>query len=332
MEPKARRSGVRRFVALVFNLALIGLAVWVFFNRQYVFDQVMVLTYHPNAEVEALAKNATMTDESTRDFYASRPTIDDKGDFNKHCKNTGEQTIVLGCYAQRQIHVYDVNDPRLPGVKEVTAAHEMLHAAYDRLSDRQKNDVNSMIDRQLKTLNDDHIKQLIEIYNKSEPGELSNEMHSILGTEVRNLNPELENYYKRYFSDRSKVVSYSEGYQSVFANLKDEQTALVQELDNLATNINQQTAQLNAQVEALNKDINSFNQRAQSGGFSSQAQFDSQRNDLLNRQSQLQTQRQTIENQIATYNQKKDELEAINLEAQSLNNSINSNPAPVPSV
>lgn len=332
MQPKAQRSGVGRFVALVFNLVLIGLAIWIFFNRQYVFDQIMVLTYRPTAEVAALAKNTAMTDESVRDFYASHPTIDDKANFNNHCKNTGEQTIVLGCYALRQIHVYNVNDPRLPGVKEVTAAHEMLHAAYDRLSTQEKDKLRDMIDRQLKSLNDDHIRQLIEIYNKTEPGELYNEMHSILGTEVRHLNPELEDYYKRYFTDRSKVVGYSEGYESVFTNLKDKQSALVKELDNLATSINQQTAQLNAQVEALNAAISSFNQRAQSDGFSTQAQFNSERNALLDKQSELQTQRQAIENQIASYNQKKDELEAINLEAQSLNNSINSNPAPVPSV
>lgn len=332
MKPKAKRSGLGRIVTLICNLALIALAVWIFFNRQYVFDQVMLIGYQPTSQVASLAKDTTMTSESIRDFYASRPTVDTRTNFNAHCKNTGEQTIVLGCYAQRQIHVYDVNDPRLPGVKEVTAAHEMLHAAYDRLSDNEKNKVKAMVDRQLKSLNDDHIRQLIDIYNKTEPGELYNEMHSILGTEVRHLNPELEDYYTRYFTDRTKVVSYSEGYESVFTNLKNNQTDLVNELDNLATSINEQTTQLNAKVEALNADVNSFNLRAQSGGFATQAQFDSARNALIARQSDLQTERQSIENQIATYNQKKDELEAINLEAQSLNNSINSSPASVPTV
>ncbi|HEX4662189.1 MAG TPA: hypothetical protein VH144_01085 [Candidatus Saccharimonadales bacterium] len=332
MKPQTKRSGVGRAVVLIFNLALIVLAVWIFFNRQYVFDQIMLIGYQPTAEVASLASDTTMTSESVRDFYASRPTVDNRTDFNAHCKNTGEQTIVLGCYAARQIHVYDVNDPRLPGVKQVTAAHEMLHAAYDRLSSDEKDTIKGMIDRQLKSLNDDHIKQLIDIYNKTEPGELYNEMHSILGTEVRSLNPELENYYTRYFTNREKVVDYSQGYESVFANLKDQQTALVSELDSLASSINQQTTQLNAKVEALNADVNSFNQRAQGSGFASQAEFNSQRNALMTRQSALQTERLSIENQIASYNQKKAQLEAINLEAQSLNNSINSSPASVPTV
>ena len=35
-------------------------------------------------------------------------------------------------------YIYNVNDERLNGLKEVTAAHEMLHAAYERLPESDK--------------------------------------------------------------------------------------------------------------------------------------------------------------------------------------------------
>ena len=38
------------------------------------------------------------------------------------------KTAVLGCYANREISIFNVTDQRLDGIREVTAAHEMLHA------------------------------------------------------------------------------------------------------------------------------------------------------------------------------------------------------------
>jgi hypothetical protein len=332
MEQETRGVGAGRIIALVCNLALIVLAIYVFFNRQFIFDQITLFSYQPSQEIRVLASDTGMTPEAERYFFASRPTIDERTEFNASCKNGDEQTIVLGCYAARKIHVFNITDPRLKGIKEVTSAHEMLHAAYDRLSDADRNELHTLIDREMKGLNDERIKKLVDTYNRTEPGQLYNEMHSILATEVRSLQPQLEQYYRRYFADRSKIVAYSEGYESVFSKLRARQQELVTQVGTLAAEINQRTASLNAKVETLNTDVAAFNAKARSGGFKTQSEFDRERNALIARQATLQTEHVAVQALIDKYNNLKTELETTNLEAQSLNSSIDSSLSPVPSV
>jgi DNA repair exonuclease SbcCD ATPase subunit len=332
MQPKARTHSAIRYIALGINLALIAVAAWVFFNRQYVLDQITLYRYEPPQEVIALAEQTTMTDESKRYFYASQPEINDRAEFNGNCGNHGERSIVLGCYAAQKIYIFNVTDERLSNVKAVTAAHEMLHAAYDRLGSDEKQRVDMMVTAQFEQLEDPRIDELVKIYNRTEPGQLDNEMHSILATEVTTLSSELEEYYKQYFADRQTIVRMSASYEQLFSNLKSQQESLVVELNDIAASINQRSSALNADVEKLNNDVSEFNRRAQANDFDSQSQFDNERSALTSRQQQLQAERRAIEDLIATYNQKKDQLDAINLEAQSLNTSINSNLDPIPNV
>ncbi len=332
MEPTIRRKPSARYRGLSVKLILLVVAVLVFVNRQYIFDQIVLFSYQPAPEVVALAEATKMTPTAERYFYASKPTIDERTAFNSNCKNNDEQTIVLGCYTNRQIHVFNVTDPRLPGVKAVTAAHEMLHAAYERLGNSEKVHLKTLIDQELEQLNDGRIKRLIDSYNKTEPGELYNEMHSILGTELRQLPAELEQYYSQYFDNRGTVVRISESYEKVFSGLRESQQKLVDELNILAININERSENLNYEVTRLNSDVKSFNSQASSGQFSSENEFNEQRSVLISRQLQLETERTMIEQLIKEYNKKQDELAAINLEAKSLNSSINSNLTPITTV
>jgi hypothetical protein len=67
-------------------------------------------------------------------------------------------------------------------------------------------------------LKDQRIKDILKSYQKSEPGQELNEMHSIFGTEIVHLPEELETYYKNYFADRSKVTGFAIRYQAEFTN------------------------------------------------------------------------------------------------------------------
>ena len=78
-----------------------------------------------------------MTDKGRNLFYVYDPQLLDKDGFNTQC-TIEEQSIVLGCYDGSGIYLYDISDVRLEGVEEVTSAHEMLHAAYGRLSAKEK--------------------------------------------------------------------------------------------------------------------------------------------------------------------------------------------------
>lgn len=332
METQSQKRMGGRVFAISFNIALLVLAIFVFLNQQWILDQISLIGYTPPADVKALAVDTTMTPLAERYYYASHPTIDNRDVFKKDCGNNDEKTIILGCYTGRVIHIFDVNDPRLPGVEDVTAAHETLHAAYARLSDSERTHVNTMVEAQLKVETDQHIKDLIDAYNRTEPGQLDNEMHSILGTEVSNLSPELETYYKQYFTDRHKITNYAEKYQAVFTGLQTQQQVLVDQLNLLADSVDTRSSALSQAVAQLNSDVAVFNQKAQNSQFTSQTDFDSSRSALVARQNALQTERNDIQRLIDGYNAKHQELIDLNFEADSLNRSINSQLPAVPSV
>lgn len=276
---KKRIVGWFAFVILV--LVVLGLA---FTNRYNLYDWVRLRNYQPSSAIAALATDGGMNDYGRRLFYVNDPQLSDRDKFNTECTSS-EQTIVLGCFTGTNIYVFNVDDTKLNGVKEVTAAHEMLHAAYQRLSAADKKHVNELLETAYKQVNDSHLTEIMAGYEKSEPGERDNELHSILGTEYANLSPELDAYYKRYFTDRSKVVAYANSYKKVFEDIQsqvssydadlalrkreisDNQTSLQQQAVELQAQKQQmesqlqsgQTAAYNAQVASYNTRVNSYN-------------------------------------------------------------------------
>jgi len=312
---------------------LFAAAIWLFLNRQAIIDQVSFWQYRPTQEIAALADRAALSDHGRFYLYSAFPEIQDRDAFNKSCNTLrSSESVVLGCYAAHRIYLFNVTDQKLDGIKEVTAAHEMLHAAYERLSEAERTRVDKLVNEAAAKVADENLKKLLKEYDKTEPGERLNELHSILGTQVGNLGTELEQYYQQYFTDRSKVVALSEKYESVFADLKSQQDQLAADLEQMARDLSQESSDFNAAITQLNKDIGTFNSRAQSGDFDSQAEFNAERADLIARQEQLRDRQSTLSAKIALYNQKRTQLEAVNSQAEALNNSINSNLSPVPAL
>ncbi len=232
-------------------LLLAGFTYGLVIFRQDIVDRWQLFNYKPSADIVALADAATMDGHGRDMFYVSEPKIEDSTEFNSSCTDTGEQSIVLGCYNFQKIYIFNVTDTRLAGVKEVTAAHEMLHAAYDRLSTDDRTKVDKMIKTQMTTIKDAHLIELIDLYNKEEPGELLNEMHSIIGTEYGSLNPELENYYKQYFSNRAKLVAFSNDYAATFTDSQKRIVTYEAQLAELKSQIDKNTAELSTRQSEL---------------------------------------------------------------------------------
>jgi hypothetical protein len=241
MKKQLRTFGL---VNVIVSILFLSVAAWLFINRQTVVDWWRLQTYEPPAAIVALTDKTVMTDQGRNLFFASQPSIEQAGQFNQHCTNQHEQSIVLGCYRAQQIYLFDVTDERLSGVKEVTAAHEMLHAAYERLDNAEKQRVNSLLTTQLDAITDTRILGLIELYNQHNPSELYNEMHSILATEYRDLSSELETYYKQYFADRLAVVALSQKYESVFNESKKRIETMDAQLNTYKNQINTNNAEL----------------------------------------------------------------------------------------
>jgi hypothetical protein len=328
-----RSHGNSHAVALLVTALSIIAALLLLVNRQYVVDQLTVWQYQPIGAVTQLADRSGMSDTGKFYFYASQPAIETAPEFNKQCGRKEESTAILGCYNGRNIYIYNVTNEQLDGIKEVTAAHEMLHAAYARMSGGEKGAVDKLLEAEYAKLKSNKdFAERFAFYDRTEPGERDNELHSVIGTEVSAVSPELEAHYRAYFSNRSKVLALHDKYASVFAQLQAEGDALSARLTALGNTINQQTKDYNADVITLNNDIEDFNRRANSGGFSSKEEFDSTRASLLARADQLDDMRQTINTEISEYNTLRERLKTVASQSEALNRSIDSSLSPAPSL
>lgn len=332
---RSQHHPYRRVLGAAFvSLLLFGLALYGFVYRQAIIDQFVVWNFQPSSSVQETAKRAGLSDTGTFYLYASQTAIVDQAAFNTACGSLQtEQSVVLGCYVapERKIYIYNVSDPRLDGVIEATAAHEMLHAAYDRLGTAERQQIDTLLRDEQSRITDQRLKTLIALYEKTEPGQLLNELHSIVATEIRDVSPELETYYTRYFSDRSAVVTLTEAYEKLFSDLQQQQDALVNELNTLTTAINERQTTYSAAIVQLNADIATFNAWAKTAR-PTESEFMQRRNGLDVRIAALESERKSINTAISTYNKKKAELDELNLKARDLNKSINSKVLPTPSI
>ena len=333
MKSHTSRSLRGQIIGLVTVLVFGALALFVFIHRQYVVDQVVVWQFQPTSDIVTLADRTTMTEQGRFVFYASQPAVEDAADFNANCGKIEQSSAVLGCYAHQRIYVYNVTDSRLDGIRETTIAHEMLHAVYQRLSDSQRQTVNRLVEAEYAKLQGDKdFSQRMALYARTEPGERDNELHSIIGTEVASISPQLENYYKQYFVNRQAVVGFHDAYSSIFADLSARKAELEGKLTSLAAVIDSETKQYNDDANVLNNDAAAFNTRAANNGFSSRAEFDSRRAALLSRIQSLQARRGTINANVAAYQALYAEYEAVAGQTEALNHSIDSTLAPSPSL
>lgn len=313
-------------ISIAITLVLLG-------NRQLILDHVSVLQYQPTEEIAAFVDRTSMNENGEFLFYASRPSLEGTQAFNGKCSRIEKSTAILGCYDGSRIYVYDVPNAKLDGIREVTSAHEMLHAAYQRLGDAERNKVDALVEAEYAKLSSDgDFAQRMAFYARTEPGERDNELHSIIATEVSSISPELEKYYKQYFIDRSKVVALHTQYASLFAELQVRSETLSAQLTAIAASIEQGTANYNRDVKQLNDDIARFNDRASSGDFSSQAEFNNERSRLMSRADALENMRASISQERVTYDALREELLTIASESEALNQSIDSSLAPAPSL
>lgn len=256
-----RRSSGKLLASLSVCLLLVGIALATVYYQVPLRDWVRVQQFQPAAAVVALASEAGMNDHGRYMFYTGAPTLETASAFNAACGDHEHSTATLGCYTGERIYLYDIDNAELHGVEQVTAAHEMLHAAYDRLSTDEKRRVNSAIARYLPTLQaDQQFVERMSVYDKLSEADRLNELHSILGTEVKQLSPELEAHYRQYFADRSVVTGLYATYSGVFATLKARADTLVGEYERLVTERNQRVSASNAEYEQLQRDMKAFEQ------------------------------------------------------------------------
>jgi len=320
---------VKKLVKIISGVTVLAIALAIiFFNRYSIYDWERLHNYHAPQNIALLADQTTMTSKAREIFYATYPQIQGKTEFNSNCQ-VKEQTIVLGCYTSGSIFLFNVDTPELNGVEQVTAAHEMLHAAYARLSSSEKKRIDVLLEEAFKKINNPELNQTMASYQKTEPAEQDNELHSILATEHENLGTDLETYYRQYFANRAQVVAYANQYKEVFINIKnqvandDAQLAIQKtKIVNLENSLNTQYTNLQAEKDTLQAGPRTL----------SVSSFNTEVSNYNNLVDQYNAQVATLQAYITAYNALVTQRNALAVQQQGLANSLNSNaPTATPS-
>ena len=324
-----RRPKHRILRGLVSLLVFALVAAGAYFYGPIAVDAVRASSFHPNADITSVDSRIGLTARGQQIFYATAPVIEDRDAFNADCQSVERTAAILGCYVRDQVYLYNIQGSELDGALEVTAAHEMLHAAYARLNIFEQAHVNDMVNAEYAKIKDNpDIKQEMQYYAQAEPGEEANELHSIIGTTIKDLPADLEQYYTRYFTNRAAIVAMNAKYTAVFDEVNQQASALQDKITTEAAAIKQASTQYNADLTQLNSDIESFNERATSGGFTSQYAFTVAHEALSARIQEMKDRQIALNQQIDAYNADVAEYNKLAVRAKQLNQSINGVEAP----
>ncbi len=256
-------AAIRRLTPYVFLVCLLAVAGVLFLQKDLLIDKFYLRGYQPSSQIAQLAADTSMTAYGERLFYVNDPQVDNKEELSVHCSGLPQEEAVLGCFTGNRngIYIYKVDEPLLNGVEQVTVAHEMLHQAYARLSDKNRKHIDGLLeDYYNQHLTDQSVISKMESYKKTEPKDLVNEMHSVFGTEIADLPKELETYYSQYFKDRLKIVAYRNQYQAEFDKRMAQIDAYDAELTSLKPQIEEARADLDRQIEALKQERDEMDQ------------------------------------------------------------------------
>lgn len=331
-ERRVRRpvgSAIAIVLASALNVALVAGAAWGFANPQRVDDQFTVWTFEPSTAISGYIDRANLTEHGQFLFLASEPVVLEPAAFEGSCGSRQEGVGILGCYhpSTQRIMLYDITDERLDGIEEVTAAHEMLHAAWDRLGAPERAELGTLLEAEAaKLAGDEAFAKRMEFYALTEPGERLNELHSIIATEVAEVSAELEAYFALYFADRQALVQLHLVSHAVFVENAARIDAVIAQLDALEAQIDADYSAYLAASDRLTADVAVFNRRARNGEFESEEQFNRERAALISRQDRLDADFAAIEALETNYKALLVELESLNAEAEDLNRSINIQP------
>lgn len=232
----------------------------IYSSRDWRSDEFILKNYKPTAEIADIAEKDTLTDKGKATFYRANPNLVDGETFRKTCFANGVEA--LGCTTGFKILLLQIDDPKFADHKYAAAVHEMLHVAYRRMGTDEKKNLNALLEQELLRHSDDN--HLIAVKDKLEEKQKTgkskqgfiDELHSKFAVEYSDLSPQLEDYYKQYFFDRTKVVELFKngGFDS-----------RVRRIDEL----NQEAGILNGKLTAMNNQIIAYKNAGDIGNYNS---------------------------------------------------------------
>ncbi len=287
----------------------------------YTFNNI---TYSTPAEISQIAEDIGLTNYAKFIFGGTKPNVEDRDTFNVNCNSHDVEISTLGCYHNGEIHIYNVDSDELAGIKESTAAHELMHAVWAHLNVFERQQLEKAI---LEVYNSEqhnaNFKKQLETYSEDE---LVEELHSRFATEVKDLPEVLEKHYAKYFKNQDELVNFYEHYRLPFEKLDAQFQALSNDLKTLQTDLDELQLDYEEKSASLEKEISEFNSCADTVGcFTSDYVFNSRRNELVQAQVALEDLYSELSQKVDEYNAKVDEYNNSILRGEELDSKMNSN-------
>ena len=307
-------------------VAVIIIAVAVVLNQQWINDYLRGFGYVPEGEMGRIVKDLELTEKGEFLFKASRPELSSQDEFNVTCRTVMDEEIaVLGCYVDDNIYVYNIEATELDGIRELTTAHELLHAVWARMSLGERS---ALDDELLQTLraNQDILDEELETYDSEQRQE---ELFVRAGTEIANMPAELEKVYGEVFCDQDKVVGFYDKYIGVFREMEREMSELATRMEEIQVEIGNLSGDYEQRVDVLNGEIDGFNACAETAGcFGSEAEFYGRRAVLVGEQEALEVVYDQINGLVNQYNELVEKYNADVTRTEKLNRMMTSSVRP----
>lgn len=328
MSSRFRRISIN-VLTIVVVLVLAACGLWAYDNRQDIRDYFDANDYAPTEQMSRTIDLLQLTPKGERIFRATHPSVEGREVFNDSCERAdlGDEGHLLGCYSSGRIHLFEVKDERLDGVVEVTAAHELMHAVFERMSIRDREALAKRLMRHYRDVSslDEAFVERMNVYSHLSTTRFANELHSIYATEVRDLPAWLEDHYRAWFRDRSAVVDLFDAYHALFLQVRNDIEALEGELTALIDWIERESARYSEAVNAFNADWDVFVARNAKYEFSANPdEFYHLRDQFDHRREILEQWRVDIEDEVESYDAIVAQLEDLGKLTTDLNHHLDS--------
>jgi len=288
-------------------------------------DFFVLANHQPTPQEQRWGDELALTDEAKDIMYAAHPELVENKSFGDVCP-TKEETNVLGCYlTTSKIYVLDVEQASIEAVETVTLAHEILHAAWDRLPNADKQQLEQELLNYYRSADDDQLTKLISGYRRSAPtgqadAVTATELHSILATEYSDLSQELEQHYANYFNDREAVVKTYRSYEDQFESRQQRAEKLSSQLEQLQSDIEQKGELIDRQISRNDELIAQIDQLRGEGRVEESNQLVPVQNQLVD---QINANITELNQQIDRFNSLRTSYEQVSVELNQLFDSLN---------
>ena len=322
MEGKVKTAKTGLGLILGLLVLILGFEAFSYFGG---FDYIKAQAYTPSSEMTTIISELNLTERGDRIFRAVSPSLASRTVFNEKCNSHDSEIYVLGCYVtgDDKIYLYDITAEELEGIKESTSAHELLHAVYSRLPFWEKDELNDKLRKVYDTLDESSdIKTSMGLYSDNE---FYDELHSRIGTEIKDLPSELEEHYAAIFKDQDKIVDFYDKYSGTFKKLEKELDELSKKIEEGKNYIDQETARLDSLSSELNKKIEDYNSRIGAGNYDSVSSAQTEAASLQREISELESAYKKLNEYINEYNKLIDQYNENAIQTNEILDSINSN-------